>query len=62
MNGLRTIHPKKWTTFANNRNKIYPYLLKELTIVCPNQVWQIDITYIITGVTHLLKISSRSMQ
>ncbi len=44
--GLRAIYPKKRTTFVNKGDKIYPYLLKELTIVRPDQVWQVDITYI----------------
>ena len=30
----------------NQLHKVYPYLLKNLNIVRPNQVWQTDITYI----------------
>ena len=44
--GLEAIYPKKKTSIANNEHKIYPYLLKNLDIVRPNQVWSSDITYI----------------
>lgn len=39
------IYPKK-TTFRNNEHKVYPYLLKNLSVTRPNQVWATDITYI----------------
>ena len=44
--GLEAIYPKKRTSFANKENKIYPYLLRGLTIDRPNQVWSTDITYV----------------
>ena len=44
--GRKAIYPKKKTTIRNPEHKIYPYLLRDLPIVRPNQVWQIDITYI----------------
>jgi len=44
--GLEAIYPKKKTSFPNKENKIYPYLLRGLTIDRPNQVWSTDITYI----------------
>jgi len=40
---LETIHPKK---DLSKTNKAHPYLLKDLVIDRPNQVWKIDITYI----------------
>ena len=43
---LQTIYLKKKTTFFNKEHKIYPYLLKDLIINKPNQVWATDITYI----------------
>jgi putative transposase len=46
MTGLKTIYPSKKTTIANQAHKKYPYLLKGLQIDHPNQVWQVDITYI----------------
>lgn len=44
--GLQTIFPKKNLSKRNQAHKIYPYLLKNLAITRPNQVWQTDITYI----------------
>jgi len=44
--GIKAIYPEKKTTFANKQSHIYPYLLKNIKIEKPNQVWQTDITYI----------------
>lgn len=44
--GLEAIYPKKKTSFSNKENKVYPYLLRGLTIDQPNQVWSTDITYV----------------
>lgn len=44
--GLQTIFPKKNLSKRNHAHRIYPYLLKNLPINRPNQVWQTDITYI----------------
>lgn len=44
--GLQTIYPKKNLSKRNQLHKVYPYLLKNIKIVRPNQVWQTDITYI----------------
>ena len=46
--GLKAIYPTKkvTTTLANLEHKKYPYLLRELDINRPNQVWSTDITYI----------------
>lgn len=44
--GLEAIYPKGRTSFSNQENKIYPYLLRGLTIDRPNQVWSTDITYV----------------
>ncbi len=43
---MKAIYPKKKTTVRNLQHKVYPYLLRGLKIDHPNQVWQVDITYI----------------
>ncbi len=44
--GIQAIYPKKNLSKANGQNRVYPYLLKGLSINRPNQVWASDITYI----------------
>lgn len=44
--GIQAIYPRQNTSKAAPANKIYPYLLKGLSIERPDQVWSIDITYI----------------
>jgi putative transposase len=44
--GLEAIYPKPRTTVRNAEHKIYPYLLRNLAVIRPNQVWSTDITYI----------------
>lgn len=44
--GLEAIYPKPRTSVKSPENKVYPYLLRGLTIEDPDQVWCADITYI----------------
>jgi len=44
--GLEPIYPKPNTSKPNKQHKIYPYLLTDIIIERPNQVWSADITYI----------------
>lgn len=44
--GLIAIYQKPKTTYKNNEHQIYPYLLRDMTIGKPNQVWCSDITYV----------------
>ncbi len=45
--GLQAIYPKRRTSVAAQGHKVYPYLLRNLAITRPNQVWSTDITYIL---------------
>ena len=44
--GIEAVYPKPRTSKPHPDHKIYPYLLRNLTIDHPNQVWAADITYI----------------
>ena len=44
--GLEAIYQKPNTSQGHPDHKVYPYLLRELSIERPNQVWCADITYI----------------
>jgi putative transposase len=44
--GIVALYPKRNLSLANQAHKIYPYLLRNLIINRPNQVWSTDITYI----------------
>ena len=44
--GLEAIYPRPHTSQAHPANRIYPYLLRGLSITRPNQVWSSDITYV----------------
>jgi putative transposase len=44
--GLEAIYPKPHTSRKHPGHKVYPYLLRDLAVVRPNQVWAADITYI----------------
>ena len=44
--GIEAIYPKKRTTWPGAGHKIYPYLLRDVAVIRPDQVWSTDITYV----------------
>jgi putative transposase len=44
--GIQAIYPKPKLSMGNKAHKVYPYLLKDMRITKPNQVWMVDITYL----------------
>jgi len=44
--GIMAIYPKPHTSLKDDSHKVYPYLLRDLPIIYPNQVWCADITYV----------------
>jgi putative transposase len=46
MMGLLTVYPKPNTSVPNKEHEVFPYLLRDVDITKPNQVWAADITYI----------------
>ena len=47
--GIAALYPKPRTTKPQPGHKIFPYLLRNMTIERPNHVWAADITYIPIG-------------
>jgi len=44
--GIEAIYPKRRLSTPDKEHRIYPYLLKDMKILRPDQVWAVDITYI----------------
>ena len=44
--GIEAVYPKPKLSRPGEGHKIYPYLLRGVTVDRPNQVWSTDITYI----------------
>jgi putative transposase len=44
--GIQAIYPKPKTSQPHPEHRIYPYLLRGVTVDRPNQVWSTDITYV----------------
>lgn len=56
--GIEAVYPKPNTSKSSDQHKIYPYLLRGLSINRPNLVWCSDITYIriVGGFMYLVAI------
>lgn len=50
---IYTVYPKPNISKADNKAHKMPYLLKNMKIDHPNQVWAVDITYIKMGRSHM---------
>ena len=44
--GIEAIYPKPHTSAPHPAHRLYPYLLRNVPIIRPNQVWSTDITYV----------------
>jgi putative transposase len=56
--GIHALYPKPNTSKSDSSHKKYPYLLHDIDILRPNQVWATDITYIrlSTGWVYLVAV------
>ena len=56
--GIEAIYPKPKTSEAAKEHRKYPYLLRNVPILRPNQVWSTDITYLPMpkGFMHLVAV------
>jgi putative transposase len=56
--GIEAIYPKPRLSQGHAEHRSYPYLLRDVKIERPNQVWSIDITYIrlLGGFVYLVAI------
>jgi len=50
---IYAVYPKPNLSKRDKKHPIFPYLLKNLRIFMPNQVWATDITYIKMGKSHM---------
>ncbi|MET4445557.1 transposase InsO family protein [Bradyrhizobium sp. GM2.2] len=55
--GIETLYRRPWTTKPEPGHKAYPYLLLSIEITRPNQVWAMDITYILMARDRCISLS-----
>jgi putative transposase len=46
MGGIQALFPGPNISKRNKQHAVYPYLLRDMAIVRPNQVWMVDISYL----------------
>src|SRR5262249_15522176 len=44
--GLEAIYPRRKLSAAGRGHRVFPYLLRDVPIARPDQVWSADITYV----------------
>jgi putative transposase len=44
--GIEALYQRPRTSKPHQGHKLFPYLLRNLQITAPNQIWDMDITYI----------------
>jgi len=49
LGGIKALHPGPNTSKRNRQHAVYPYLLRDIAIIRPNQAWMVDITYLRMG-------------
>jgi putative transposase len=56
--GLEAVYPKPNLSRRHPAHTMYPYVVREMKVVRPNQVWCTDITYIrlVSGCVYLVAI------
>jgi putative transposase len=56
--GLEAIYPKPRLSVPGQGHKVFPYLLRDVKVERPDQVWSTDITYVpmATGFTYLAAV------
>ena len=59
--GLEAIFPKPRLSAAGRGHRVYPYLLRGVSIRRPDQVWSADITYVplVSGFMYLAAVIDR---
>jgi putative transposase len=56
--GIMAVYPRKKTSRPHPAHKVYPYLLRNVPVIRPDQVWCSDLTYIrlIHGFVYLVAV------
>ncbi len=58
--GIAALCPQPGTSRRHRAHPVYPYLLRHRTITRPNEVWAMDITYILSPNTQMRPLRNTS--